>query len=135
MGFGPKIVKDWHGGSAAKTSVMFFGYNLYTSYGTFSENEEIYRRYMTQFDGVSARLFELSREGEVQLLYLDRSLVERRVVAFRFTSESAYNAHRKELVSIGDALGRGVWEPLRNDRQRTEWQSHLPQTTPTVSVQ
>jgi len=130
----PKIVKGWFGGSAAKTSTVYFGYSLLNTYGSFEENEELYHKYMEQFDRVTNTLFRLHQEGQVQLVYVDNYLVERRIVAFRFTSSDAYNLYRDELVSMANLLGRGVWEPYRNDHQYAEWFGHLPLATPTVSL-
>lgn len=115
-----KIVSNWPVGSAAKTATLFFGY--------FTKTSETRRYYSVLLN----RLLCLAQEERLQLLYLDNSIEERRVVVFRFVSEEAYNDHRDELVRMAVGLEKGVWEPNRNQRQHNKWLSELPDATPTI---
>ena len=101
----PKVVKFWKGGSAAKTSILFFGYNH-------PDGRETYNM-------VAERLLSLAQEKAVQILYMDNTVQERRVVAFRFTSEKMYGQFRDELVKLGERLKKGIWEPHRDAEQAT----------------
>ena len=115
----PKVAKHWPSGSAAKTSSMYFGYchpiDLRPTY-----------------DIVLNRLLQLTQDGAVQLLYVDNQIEERKVVAFRFTSDAAYNEHRDQLVKMASDLDRGIWEPNRNDDQRQTWLGEFADATPTI---
>ena len=117
----PRIVSNWFAGSAAKTSSVFFGYK--------EQSEET----MSQYNTVLFRLLHLVQEQEVQLLLVDNTIQERKVVVFRFTSTSAYDTYRDELVQLAGNLERGIWEPWRDAEQEREWRGDLVHATPTIA--
>ncbi len=92
-------MKRWFGNSDHKTSEGYF-------YGDAPYH-------MDQFKAVYTKLAELSEAGEVDLIYVDDES-PRKVVAYRFKSDAAYNAHRGEVHGLGMSLGRGIWEPFRD---------------------
>jgi hypothetical protein len=120
----PKVAKFWKGGSAAKTSMLFFGY--------FSAAEHPQRR--ETYSLVVERLLSLAQEKAVQILYMDNTIQERRVVVYRFTSEQAYTQFRGGLVKLGEELEKGIWEPHRDAKQYSEWLTELSEATPTVAL-
>lgn len=131
----PKVVSDWHGGSAGKTSSLFFGYNLIEEVGSFNKHSKTYEGVAVPFRQLLQALLRLVLEGKAELLYYDNSLMERKVVAFRFTSEYSYDEYRDGLVEVGEEkIERGVWEPLRNAKQYKKWIADLAGGTPTIAV-
>ena len=115
-----KQTKDWPVVSASKTARMYFGYQL--------ANEDCQRSYRI----VINRLLHLALEDEVQILYMDNEVQERRVIVFRFTSEQTYDQYRDELVRIAEGLERGIWEPNRDAIQHSDWKVELTEATPTL---
>ena len=115
------IIKH-HGYTDAKTAPHTFFYD--------SQPEH----HNNEFEVVVTRLTELSKEfakhifisepeecasylrHPVQLIIeIARDIhgEQARLVAFRFTSDAAYDKYRDELVALGGGLGRGGWDPWK----------------------
>jgi hypothetical protein len=64
---------------------------------------------------------ELAKTRVVELLYIDDESLNHFVVAYRFTSDHAFNEHHSELLQAGgSSLGRGTWNPWHDKYQYWE---------------
>ena len=131
----PKVAEDWSGGSAAKTSTLFLGYNLWAEHGCYDGRSGIFAEAIDSFGRVVIKLLELIQQEQVELLYCNCSIVERRVIAFRFTSGSSYDQNVQVLLSLSKTLDRGIWEPDRDSCHHSKWLGDLPGATSTIAFQ
>lgn len=120
-------------GNGVKTGSYFFGYNLLEEIGSYADDKEMYKEAIKVFNQLTKRMLHLAVEGHVQLLYLNSSLMERRVVAFRFQSANAFDEHGDTLLDLGRDLDIGIWEPLRDPHQDKYWRVDIPGATLTVA--
>jgi hypothetical protein len=86
----------------------------------YHDTEQASAIHTSQFASVRARLSELMtvKDGNgrwVVELVFERTGPEEdiQVLAYRFTSDWAYDMHEGGLVERGGSLGRGVWEGFR----------------------
>ena len=131
----PKVLSNWHEGSAGKTCSLFFGYNLLEEVGSFTEHLGAYEEIAEPFSQVLQLLLRLVLEDRAELLYYNTSLMERKVIAFRFVSEYDYDKYHDVLDELSkEEIERGVWEPLRNAKQYKKWVADLDGGTPTIAI-
>lgn len=107
-------VVRFHGASEHKCNPGYFTY----------EEKPYHPDVMTymreQFKAVCTRLEELSKERDangrfmVQFVATMNEPVRHPFVAYRFTSDFAYDRYERELVRLGGSLGRGVWDPFKD---------------------
>jgi hypothetical protein len=96
----------------------FFGNSDHkTSESYYSSDQEYH---YAELAGVREELEKLVATGEAQFLYVDDES-DRRVVAFRFTSDAAHDAHYGKVLSRGLSLGRGGWDPFGDLHQYWEF--------------
>lgn len=119
--------KGWLGGNDYKTGESCFEYDMAYSYGPYCPDiAHLYDPYIAAFDAVCDALAALADVGMVEFIYRDLTRKEKRVVAFRYTSDAAYDAHRDRIVQIGSDLGRGVWDPFNDSHQFEKWFGREP---------
>jgi hypothetical protein len=98
----------WHGSTTARTNSAFF----YLDEGASQEQHE-------DLMWLHTFLLELAkiRDGNgypVLELFAERINHTHPFVAYRFTSDWAYNKFNSSLTSLGASLGRGVFDPFGN---------------------
>lgn len=100
----------WFGNTDTKTSTSYYAYE--------GENAtEIHQKAMT---ALLVRMRELAdtvdSNGRVvfQFIYTNLNAVNP-IVAFRFTSDWAYDRYHDYLLEAGSSLGRGVFDVWRSD--------------------
>lgn len=107
-------MKGWFGANDAKTSLMYFGYTSQPEH-----HEEEFRKVLERVKALEMTYVahrwsdgtpNYSRPA-VELSYVDDETPDKKVVAFRFTSDAAYDRYHPELLELGGGLGRGVWDP------------------------
>ncbi len=121
------VEKRWCGVSDVKTQLAYFGYNGFASaYGTLYEGNAMqYGMWERAFGAVYKMLLRLEEGGHVQLAYVDNTMVERRVVAYRFTSDQAYDCHHSALMSVGIVMSFGKWDSFGDQHQFSEYLSEV----------
>ena len=116
-------MKQWHGGNDARTSPSYFGVSIVGTNRT-----EIHPFHLEDFKKVLERIIQLSeiRYGShfpdghtsrpiIDLIYVDDESPNRRIVAYRFTSDAAYDLYKSQLIELGSSLGRGTFRDPTSD--------------------
>jgi len=87
-------MKRWFGTSDIKTSPSYLASSHYYHWDAFQE--------------VVKLLNDLQEQGHVQLIYIDDE-ASPFVVAYRFTSDTAYNQYHGTLFNYALGLESGIW--------------------------
>lgn len=101
--------EGWFGHSDASTSRLYFAYD--------APSNAVHH---TQMAAVVQRMRELADlvdgNGRAVFEFVYANLdVQNPIIAFRFTSDWAYDQYNAELVKLGSSLGRGVFKPWGSD--------------------
>lgn len=99
-------MKQWFGGSPAKTNAGYISGS--------------HHYHWDEFQAAVRYLFELTETRAVELIYIDDE-ASPFVIAYRFTSDTAYDEHRSKLTNLVGGCGRGVWDVWHNKCQYTEF--------------
>ena len=84
----------------------------HTSPHSFWTGPELNPMHVDAFKAVIARLLDLEATGAVQFLFHNPNSSEGHFVAYRFTSDEAYNRYYTDVHVAGRGLGRGCFEPF-----------------------
>lgn len=90
----------------------WFGNSDFKTSNSFIQSSEPY--HVEDFFKTVRRLQWLERHGHVQSIYINTTGTNL-AFAFRYTSDSAYNRFAQKIVSASGGLGRGVWDPFRDN--------------------
>jgi len=90
---------------------MHFGYDATVSCGRAIDNGHMYYDKIRSYNAVLTKIEQLVARGEAELIYVDNRRWERRVVAFRFKSDAAYERASHRLRELGSKLAYGTWDP------------------------
>lgn len=102
----PKI--RWYGNNSSKTREMYYAHQ--DQGHSLADPEQ-----RGQLSNLIHFLQQLDYDGEVQLVC---SIIQkhRQLIAYRFTSDGAYNRHHGQLFKLAPSIERGVFDPFRWDK-------------------